>query len=253
MKIGSLATTAIFGLAVTAATAVTAADITVLSIPFRAPMDQIGPRFERATGHRLVIKYAPSAPLLRRIESGEPFDVVLIFPGLVDELIRQKKVRADSRVDIARAGLGLAVKRGAPKPGISSADEFKQVLLRSKSIAYAAQGPSGLHLAGLLDRLGIAQDVKPKLKPMEAGSLVVGPVARGEVEIGIVSVPFILADPGAELAGPLPPELQDYVRYSAGIGSTAHDVDAAKAFITFLRQAGSVEVLKSNGLEAEPQ
>lgn len=132
------------------------------------------------------------------------------------------------------------------------ANEFKHVLLQSKSIAYAAQGPSGLYLAGLLDRLGVAQDVKPKLKPMGAGSLVVGPVARGEVEIGIVFVPFILADPGAELVGPLPPELQDYVHYSSGIGSTAHDADAARAFITYLRQAGSVEVLKSNGLEAGP-
>jgi molybdate transport system substrate-binding protein len=250
MRISSLATTVAFGLTVITATDVTAAEIKVLSIPFKAPMDQIGPRFERETGHRLVIKYAPSAPLLKQIESGEPFDVVLIFSKLVDELIKQMKVRADSRVDIARAGLGLAVKRGAAKPDISSADEFKQVLLRSKSIAYAPRGPSGLYLAGLLDRLGVAQDVKPKLKPMGAGSLVVGPVARGEVEIGIVSVPFILADPGAELVGPLPPELQDYVHYSSGIGSTAHDVDAAKAFVSYLRQAGSVEVLKSNGLEA---
>lgn len=254
MTIGSLATlatTLVFGLAIFSATEITAAEIKVLSIPFKAPMDQIGPRFERETGHKLVVKYAPSAPLLKQIESGEPFDVVLTFPKLVEELIKQGKVQPDSRVDIARAGLGLAVKRGAAKPDIRSVEEFKRVLLQSKSIAYAAQGPSGVHLAGLLDRLGVTQDIRPKLKPMGAGSLVVEPVARGEVEIGIVSIPFILAEPGAELAAPLPSELQDYVHYSSGIGSSsAHDFDAPKSLVRYLRQPTSIEVMKANGLEA---
>ena len=252
MRSGSLTTLA-FGLTIFAATEVTATEIKILSIPFKAPLDQIGPSFERETGHKLLVKYAPSAPLLQQIELGEPFDVVLIFPKLVEELIKQRKVQADSRVDIARAGLGVAVKRGAAKPNIRSTEEFKQVLLRSKSIAYAAQGPSGVYLVGLLDRLGVAQDVKPKLHPMGAGSLVVGPVARGEAEIGIVSIPFILAEPGAELAAPLPSELQDYVHYSSGIGSSAHNADAAKSFIMYLRQPKSIEVMKSNGLEADAE
>ncbi len=139
-------------------------------------------------------RYAPSEPLRKQIDAGEPFDVVLIFPNVVDDLIRQGKVAAGTRVDIARAGLGLAVRKGAAKPDIRSIDGFKRALLTSKSIAYAAQGPSGVHLAGVLERLGIAQDVRPKLKPVGAGSLVVGPVASGDVEIGIVSIPFILAE-----------------------------------------------------------
>ena len=253
MRIGALATTLVLGIAIIAATDAAAAEIKVLSVPFKAPLGQIGPRFERETGHKLVIRYAPSAPLLKQIESGEPFDVVLIFPQLVDELIKQKRVRVDSRVDIARAGLGLAVKRGAVKPDMRSVEDFKRVLLRSQSIAYAAQGPSGVHLTGLLDRLGIAQDVQPKLRPMGAGSLVVGPVARGEAEIAIVSIPFIVAEPGAELAAPLPRELQDYVYFSSGIGSSAHDPNAAKAFVSYFRQPASVQVMKSNGLEAGPQ
>jgi molybdate transport system substrate-binding protein len=236
-----------------AATCVTAAEIRVLSIPFKSPLDQIAPAFERETGHKLVIKYAPSEPLMKQIESGEPFDAVLIFPRLVDDLIKQSRVAAGSRVDIARAGLGLAVKRGAAKPAMRSVEEFKQVLLHTTSIAYAAQGPSGLHVASLLDRLGIAQEVKPKLRPAAAGSLVVGPVVRGEAEIGIVSIPFILAEPGAELAAPLPPELQDYVHYSAGIGSSARDAAAAKAFVSYLRRPTSIEVMKSSGLDAGPQ
>ncbi len=107
-----------------------------------------------------------------------------------------------------------------------------------------------MYLIGLLERLGIAQEVKSKLKPMGAGSLVAGPVAKGEAEIGIVSIPFILADPGAELAGPLPPELQDYVHYSAGIGAAARDAAAAGAFVAFFRQAESIATLQTNGLEA---
>jgi len=253
MKIGRLSATMTFALAIFAATEIAAAEIKVLSIPFKAPLDQIGPAFERETGHRLVISYAPSEPLLKQIESGEPFDVVLTFPKLVDQLIKQTKVMAGSRGDIARAGLGVAVRRGAAKPGTQSAEEFKRALLRATSIAYAAQGPSGVHLASVLERLGVADAVKPKLRPMAAGSLVVGPVARGEAEIGIVSIPFILAEPGAELAGPLPHELQDYVHYSSGIGSSARDVDAARTFAAYLRQQRSIAILKSYGLEAGPE
>ena len=253
MRIRWLSATVAFGFATIGATCASAADIKVLSVPFKSPLDQIAPAFERETGHRLVIKYAPSEPLLKQIDSGEPFDVVLTFPRHVDDLIKQNRVAVGSRVDIARAGLGVAVKRGSEKPDVRSVAEFRKMLLRAKSIAYAAQGPSGLHLASLLDRLEVAQEVKPKLRPMAAGSLVVGPVARGEAEIGIVSIPFILAESGAELAGPLPSELQDYVHYSSGIGSSPHDADAAKAFVSYLRRPKSIEVMTSNGLDAGPR
>jgi molybdate transport system substrate-binding protein len=251
MKLGSLAAT--LGLAMFAANAVEAGEIKVASIPFKGPLDHIGPQFERATGHKLTIKYAPSGPLRKQIDAGEPFDVVLIFPNVVDDLIKHGKVALGTRMDIARAGLGLAVRKGAVKPDIRTTDAFKRALLTSSSIAYAAEGPSGVHLIGLLEHLGIAQDVKPKLKPMGAGSLVAGPVARGEVEIGIVSIPFILAEHGAELAGSLPRELQDYVHYSSGIGLAAQDANAAKAFVAFFRQAEPIEILRSHGLEAVAQ
>ena len=237
------------GVAILAPGVVLGAEIKVLSIPLKGPLDQIGLQFEKATGHKLAIKYAPSASLLKQIAAGEPFDVVLIFPETVDELSREGKVAAGSRMDIARAGLGLAIKKGAHRPDIGSIDAFKRTLLASQSIAYAAQGPSGVHLMGLLERLEISQDIKPKLKPQGAGSLVVGPVARGEVEVGIVSIPFILAEPGAELAGPLPLELQNYVHYSSGIGAAAQDGNIARAFVSHLRQAQATEVLQAHGLE----
>ena len=249
MLIRSLATILAIGIAIAAPDIVTGSEIKVLSIPLKEPLDDIGPQFEQATGYKLMIKYAPSGPLLKQIDAGEPFDVVMTFPNLVDELIKQGKVAQSTRVDIARTGLGLAVRRGAAKPDVRSIDAFKHVLLSASSIAYAAQGPSGVHLVSVLDRLGIAQDVKPKLKPMQAGSLVAGPVARGEVEIGIVAIPFILAEPGAELAGPLPQELQDYVHYSSGIASATQNANAAKTFVGYFQLPRSIEVLRSHGLE----
>ena len=237
------------GVAIVAPAIVLGADIKVLSIPFKGPLDRIGPQFERTTGHKLAVKYAPSAPLRKQIDAGESFDVVLIFPSVVDQLIKQGKVAAGTRMDIAYAGLGLAVKKGAAKPDIQSTDTFRRALLASKSIAYAAQGPSGVHLTSLLERLGIANDIKPKLKPMNAGSLVVGPVATGEVEIGIVSIPFIVAEPGVEMVGPLPRELQEYVHYSSGIGISAQDRNAAQAFVSYFGRAESVDTLRAHGLE----
>ena len=220
-----------------------------MSIPFKGPLDEIRSEFERTTGHTLLIAYAPSAELRRQIAAGEEFDVVLIFPGQIDDLTKQGKVAGGTRVDIARAGLGVAIKKGAAKPDIKSTDAFKRVLLNANSIAYAAEGPSGIHLIGLIERLGIAAQTKPKLKPMGAGSLVVTTVAKGEVDIGVVAIPFILAEPGVELLGPLPLELQNYVVYSIGAGAAAKDASAAKAFITFFSNPGPVSVMKANGLE----
>jgi molybdate transport system substrate-binding protein len=249
MKIGSLFAALAVGLAMLQAQGVGAAEIKVLSIPFKGPLEEIRSEFERTTGHKLLIRYAPSAELRRQIAAGEEFDVVLIFPSHIDDLIKQGKVAVGTRVDIARAGLGVAVQKGAAKPDITSTDAFKRVLLNADSIAYAAEGPSGIHLIGLIERLGIAAQTKPKLKPIGAGSLVVAPVAKGEVDIGVVSIPFILAEPGAELLGPLPFELQNYVVYSTGAGVAARDVSAARAFITFFSKPGPVSVMKANGLE----
>ena len=148
MRTKSIAATWALGFAILVGHGAAGADIRVASIPFKGPLDQIGPRFERATGHKLAIRYAPSDPLRKQIEAGEPFDVVLIFPEIVEDLIRQGKIARGTRTDIARAGLGLAVKRGAAKPDIRTAEGFKHALLAATSIAYAAQGPSGQHLMG---------------------------------------------------------------------------------------------------------
>lgn len=246
---GSLSAVLGVGLSMLMGHSVGAAEIRVLSIPFKEPLEEIRSQFERTTGNKLSIKYAPSAELRRQIDAGEEFDVVLTLPEQLEDLIKQGKVAAGTRVDVARAGLGVAVKNGAPKPDITSTDAFKRVLISANSIAYAAQGPSGIHLRGLIERLGIATQTMPKLKPVGAGSLVVAPVANGEVDLGVVSIPFIRAEPGAELLGPPPLELQHYVVTSSGSGAAAKDANAAKAFVGFFFKAGVTSVLKANGLE----
>lgn len=250
IKVGSVFAALAIGLTMLQAHGAGAAEIRVLSIPLRGPLEEIRSDFERTTGHKLLIKYGPSAELRRQIDAGEEFDVILTLPNQIDDLIKQGKVAVGSRIDFARAGLGVAVKKGAPKPDIASTDAFKRVLLNAISIAYAAKGPSGIHLIELIERLGIAAETKPKLKPMGAGSLVVAPVANGEVDIGVVSIPFILAEPGVDLVGPLPLELQHYVVNSSGIGAAAKDISAAEAFVAFFSTSGPASVLKANGLES---
>ena len=248
MRIGSLFAALAVGLTILLAQGVGAAEIKVLSIPLKGPLEEIRSEFERTTGHKLLIKYAPSAELRRQIAAGEEFDVVLIFPGQIDDLIKQGKVAAGTRVDIARAGLGVAVKKGAAKPDINSAETFKRTLLNAKSIAYSAEGASGIYFTGLLERLGIVAETKPKLRPMGAGT-VVQPVANGEVEIAVASVPTVLREPGAELVGRLPPELQHYVVYTGGVGSAPKDAEAAKALVKFLTVPAAMSVMNSKGLE----
>lgn len=250
MKIRTLVAAAAVGFSMLLAESVAAAEIKVLSVPpLKTSLDVLGPQFERATGHKLVIKYAGSSDLIRQFAAGETFDVALIMPALFDQLLKQGKVAAGTRAEVARAALGVAVKKGAPKPDISTADAFKRTLLSVKSISHSAEGASGTYVRSLIERLGIAAEITPKLMPMQGGPLVVGPVARGEVEIAVISIPFILVEPGAELVGPLPEELQQYVVYTAGVSAATEQPDAAKTFIKHLTSPAAASVIKSNGFE----
>lgn len=226
-----------------------AAEIKVLSVlGLKTSLDELGPQFERTTGHKLMIKYEVSAALKRQIDAGETFDVALILPGILDDLLKQGKVAAGTRTDISRAAVGVAVRKGAPKPDIGSAEALKRTLLNAKSIAYSGEGATGIYFKGLLERLGIAAETNPKLKPFGAGA-VVPPVAKGEVELAVISIPIILAEPGAELVGTLPKELQHYIVYTAGISAAAKEADAAQALLKHLTMPAAMSVMKSKGLE----
>lgn len=249
MKIGSAFAALVVALMMMLTQGLSAAEIRVLSVqPLKPFMEELGPQFERTMGHTLTIKYDVSAALKRQIDAGETFDVALILPAIIDDLLKQGKVAAGTRTDISRAAIGVAVKKGSPNPDISSTEAFRLTLLNAKSIAYSGEGASGIYFKSVLERLGIAAELMPKLKPF-ASSAVVPSVAKGEVELAVISPPAILADPGAQLVGILPKELQNYVVYTAGVSAAAKDADAAKSLLKYLTTPAAMSVMKSKGLE----
>lgn len=225
------------------------AEVNVLaSLAIKPAIEAIGPTFERASGHKLVTKFELTPAVKRQIEAGMEFDVGIANPSHVDDLIKQGKMSAGSRVDIARFGVGLGVKAGAPKPDIASLAAFKQALIGAKSIAYVGEGTSGTFVRGLLDRLGITQAVQDKLKPAGVTASLAA-VAGGEAEIVLMPVPLILSHSGVELAGSLPAELQEHIAMSAGLSAGAKDAAAARAFVEFLMTAEATAILKAKGYE----
>jgi molybdate transport system substrate-binding protein len=209
---------------------------------------ELAPDFERTTGHRLVINYEFAADLKRRIEAGAPFDVAVLPPDMADDLVRGGKLAAGSRVDLARTGMGVAVRRGAPNPDIGTVDAFQRALLAAPTVAYANGGASGVHVHDMLARLGIAEDMKQKLRPYPAGGAVEA-VARGEADLVVIGVSAILAVPGVELVGWLPPELQSYIVFTGSIGAAARQADAARTLLTLLTSSVAVELFKAQGFE----
>jgi molybdate transport system substrate-binding protein len=225
-----------------------AAEVKLISAtPMRAVIKELGPQFERETGHKLVTKFVSGPVVKREIDAGETFDVAVSITPVIDELIKEGKIVAGTRADVAYAGAGLGVRAGAPKPDISSAEGFKRALLNAKSVAHSAEGASGVYFKGLLERLGIAEEMKPKLKPM-TGDALRQAVPSGAAEIIIVTISVIM-EGAAELVGPVPSELQWYNRFAAGVSASAKQAEAAKALIQLLTSASAVPVIRAKGLE----
>ena len=238
-------------LAVAGAAPATAAEIKVLSAgAYKSVVVAIEPEFEKQSGHKLVIDNDTVGALAKRIEGGEAFDVVIVSPAAVDDLIKKGKVAGGTRQVLARVGIGVMVKEGAPKPDVSTVDAFKKAVLDAKSVAYidpASGGSSGIYLAGLFEKLGIADAVKPKAK-LKQGGYVADLITSGEAELGIHQISEILPAKGVTLVGPLPAEIQNYTTYAAGLSAGARDVAAAKALIQALAGSMAAPVLKSKGM-----
>ena len=211
-------------------------------------LDELVPQFERSTGHKVTVIYDPAQIVLKRVQAGETADLAILGRAVLEELVKHGKIAADSQRSIARCGVGIGVRAGAPKPDVSSADALKRALLGAKSIAYTTSGASGIHFAGVIERLGIAQEVKAK-GVTRPGGLIGELVASGEAEIAVQQIPEIMAVPGVELAGPLPPELQNVTQSSAGIFVGSTQTEVARAFIDFLSTPEAARVLKAKGLE----
>ncbi len=211
-------------------------------------LGDLGPGYTQASGNTLSVVTDVAAVMKRRIEQGEPFDLAVLVNFQADDLIRQGKLVADSRADVMKSGIGIAVKRGARKPDISTVAAFKQTLLAAKSITYLKEGASTLHLVKVLAELGIADALKAKTVT-PATEAVSEMVAAGEAEIGIIVIPNILSVPGSELVGPLPPEIQSYVIFTAAVSANSPNQVAARAVIKLMQSPAGVESIKAKGME----
>jgi molybdate transport system substrate-binding protein len=167
---------------------------------------------------------------------------------MLEDLAKQGKV-AGAPAPVAKVGIGVAVKPGAAKPDLSSAEALKRALLSAKAIAYSKQGQSGAMMAEIIERLGIADQMTPKTILETRSGLAAAPVAEGKADLAFTLTSEILPVPGVELAGPLPAEVQRYVVFTGGIGSASKEPAAAKAFLDFLKAPAAAPVLKSKGME----
>lgn len=211
-------------------------------------LERVGGQFQHQTGFKLVIVSDVGAGLIRHINAGEPFDVFAGTPAQVDALAKDGKIVPDSRTGLVRSGIGVEVRAGAPKPDISTVEAFKQTLLNAKSIAYLKEGASGLYLAGLMDRLGIADAIKSKLIRPETDT-VSELVAKGEIEIGMVVSTQILTTPSVQFVGPLPAEIQSYITFQGAVSTTSHAADTARALLKFLTGPVAIPVILEQGME----
>ena len=209
---------------------------------------ELVPGFEKATEHRVATTWAGTNDIMKRMQAGETFDLVIMAGPSIDELIKQGKIVAGSRVDLAKSGVGIAVRAGAPKPDISSGDALKRALLAARSIAYSS-GPSGVYLAGLFQRMGIADEIKTKIKQTSPGSPVGEVIARGEAEIGFQQISELLPIAGIDYLGPLPAEIQHITVFSGGVHTGAKEPDAARTLVKFITAPAAVPVIKKKGME----
>ena len=223
-----------------------------ISTAIKAATDELLPPFERANGHTVRATYAPSGALIPRFDRGEPVDVFLTDSAAIDELIKRGKVVA-GRTDLARTGIGIAVRKGAPKPDVSSPEALKRALLAAKSIAHTAPAGGGVaaaHVMGVFAKLGIAAEVAPKVKLAAGGpnGRVSVLISSGEAEIGLQQVSELMSNPQVVVIGMLPAELQQMTTYSAGTTTSARQMEAAQAFIRHLAAPAATTIYKTKGL-----
>jgi molybdate transport system substrate-binding protein len=232
--------------------AVNAAEVKVLTAgAFKQVVMALVPDYERQTGNHVTVDNGTTGQLKGRIDGGEAFDIVVITPAVVDQMIASGKVATGSKVNLASVGIGVVVKEGEPKPAIATVDQFKEALLKAKTVAYidpASGGSSGIYVDRLLEKLGIADQIRPKAK-LKKGGYVAELIAGGEAELGIHQISEIVPVKGVTLVGPLPKEIQNTTVYAAGLSASTKEKEAAKQLIAYLSGADAAAVLKSKGME----
>ncbi len=229
-----------------------AAELKVLTAgAFKQVVVALVPAYEKQTGNTVIIDNDTAGGLKTKIEGGEAFDVAVITPAVLKELTASGKIAAGTSVNVASVGVGVVVKEGAAKPDISTVDAFKRALLAAKSVAYidpASGGSSGIYIDKLLERLGIADQVRPKAK-LKKGGHVADLIVSGEAELGLHQISEIVPVKGAALVGPLPKEIQNTTTYAAGLSASTQNKAAAQALMQVFSGAEAAAVLKSKGME----
>jgi len=205
-------------------------------------------QFEKASGHKVATIFTGTLNVQKRLADGEAYDLIIMAGPAIDEQIKLGKAVAGSRVDIAKSGAGLAVKKGAARPDISSAEALKKTLLAAKSIGYST-GPSGVYMLSVFERLGIAGEVKGKLRQTPSGVFVGSLIASGEAEVGFQQIGELKRFPGIDYVGPLPGELQRMTVFTAGVHTGAKQADAARALLKFITAPAAAPVFRKHGLE----
>jgi molybdate transport system substrate-binding protein len=216
--------------------------------------EELLPEFQRSTGHNVKAIFTTPGLTTRRVRNGEVADLAIIFPQQWEDLKSEGKLNPTVRVVIAKVGVGVFVKKGTAKPDISSVDAFKRALLNAKSIALAdpaAGGAVGIYAPALMERFGISAELRPKIKLVGGGVAPVEPVIKGDAEIGLTTISEIIqSQPAIELVGPLPPEIQTFFAFTAGIPGNSRDPAAAKALLDFFTTPRAISILKAKGLES---
>jgi molybdate transport system substrate-binding protein len=227
-----------------------AAEVKVIcSNALKTTLEELAPAFEKATGDKLTITFGATIPLKAGIEKGAAFDLTMLGTEAIDDLIKDGKLAAATRTVLANSGAGVAVRKGASKPDIATVEAFKNALLNAKSVAYVEQGGTGVYLKALLQRLGIADDIKPKVKLLPPENPAAKAISNGEAEIGMTQISEILPYPGADLVGPFPKEIQLTSSFGAAVGANAAQPEGAAALIKFLKGPSAAAVFKAKGLD----
>ena len=209
---------------------------------------ELVPQFEKDTGHKVTTVFTGTLDANKRLAAGETYDLLIMSGPSIDEHIKAGKVVPGSRVDLAKSGVGVGVKAGAPKPDISTTEALKKTLLAAKSIGYST-GPSGVYVIGLFQRMGIADEVKGKLKQTPTGVFVGSIIASGEAEIGFQQVSELSHFAGVDYVGPLPADTQPFTTFSSGIVAGTKESDAAKALVKFITAPAAAAAFKKRGME----
>ena len=211
-----------------------------------APLKEIAAQFEKTTGHKLVIRYGTTPELIKMATTG-PFDLGVVPIDVFRNDAARATFTAGATSEVARVGIGVAVRAGAPKPDISTPAALKQTLLNAKSIASIPESATGYLLAGIYERLGIAEAMKTRIKPQPTPAAIAQSVASGETELGVF-LTNVLTAPGIDLVGPFPREVQMEVVYHTAVSALTKEAEAANAFITYLKSPAAAAVIKSKGM-----